>query len=360
MSHYCPRTLVLQQDSVSLYHYHLSESNPPPENATININSEDSEDSINPRPPQQKPVLLLLYALVNRPTLLDLRPERSLIRRLLEQDLDVYLLDWGEPPQNKNLTLADYIQHYIHQAVEWLKHTNKLNSIHLMGICQGGYFALCYASLYPTNIAKLITTVAPVDFSRGENALSKALNKIDLDRLVAKYGDIPGIVITRFLAKFSPFKFRYQKLQAKLKEESSRTKQKTEQALYSALENWSFDSPRQAARAFLTFTKEGWQQNALVNNHLKLNKIIVSLQNITHDVLNIYAIDDHIWPNENTLALRDFIQSANYQLLSFQGGHLGVFISISAQKLIPNSIALFIGGKDVSPDNLNSRGCECI
>ncbi len=43
-----------------------------------------------------KPVLIC-YAMVNRPYLLDLQPDRSFIRELLLSGLDVYLLDWGYP-----------------------------------------------------------------------------------------------------------------------------------------------------------------------------------------------------------------------------------------------------------------------
>ena len=46
----------------------------------------------------QRPVLIC-FALVNRPYVLDLQPDRSLIRRLLEANLTVYLIDWGDPDE---------------------------------------------------------------------------------------------------------------------------------------------------------------------------------------------------------------------------------------------------------------------
>ena len=41
--------------------------------------------------------LVICYALVNRPYMMDLQPDRSLIRGLLAHGLDVYLVDWGYP-----------------------------------------------------------------------------------------------------------------------------------------------------------------------------------------------------------------------------------------------------------------------
>jgi polyhydroxyalkanoate synthase len=41
--------------------------------------------------------ILVVYALVNKPYILDLQPNRSVVRRLLEGGYDVYMIDWGEP-----------------------------------------------------------------------------------------------------------------------------------------------------------------------------------------------------------------------------------------------------------------------
>jgi polyhydroxyalkanoate synthase len=54
--------------------------------------------------------LLIVYALVNRPSILDLEPERSLIRGLVEAGRDVYLLDWGDPSAaDHERPLDDYV-----------------------------------------------------------------------------------------------------------------------------------------------------------------------------------------------------------------------------------------------------------
>ena len=41
--------------------------------------------------------VLLVYALINRPYILDLRPENSFVRHLLRHGYDVFMLDWGAP-----------------------------------------------------------------------------------------------------------------------------------------------------------------------------------------------------------------------------------------------------------------------
>ena len=73
--------------------------------------------------------LLIVYALVNRPYMMDLQEDRSLIRGLLAQGLDVYLIDWGYPDgADRFTTLADsptdtrhgagmaLVRRYVHEA----------------------------------------------------------------------------------------------------------------------------------------------------------------------------------------------------------------------------------------------------
>src|SRR5262245_27717386 len=44
----------------------------------------------------QEPILIS-YALVNRPYILDLQPSRSVVQQLMKRGFNVYLIDWGIP-----------------------------------------------------------------------------------------------------------------------------------------------------------------------------------------------------------------------------------------------------------------------
>src|ERR1700676_4207246 len=71
--------------------------------------------------------LLIVYALVNRPYMMDLQEDRSLIRGLLASGLDVYLIDWGYPDgADRFTTLADYIDRRArdiptHPLIQWTR-----------------------------------------------------------------------------------------------------------------------------------------------------------------------------------------------------------------------------------------------
>jgi len=43
---------------------------------------------------QLKTPLLVVYALINRETMLDLQPGRSVVQTFLDQGIDLYMIDW--------------------------------------------------------------------------------------------------------------------------------------------------------------------------------------------------------------------------------------------------------------------------
>src|SRR5918993_1450439 len=58
--------------------------------------------------------VLLVYALILRPYVLDLVPGNSLVGYLVGEGFDVYLLDWGVPDgQDSDLSFEDYVLDYM-------------------------------------------------------------------------------------------------------------------------------------------------------------------------------------------------------------------------------------------------------
>jgi polyhydroxyalkanoate synthase len=149
--------------------------------------------------PHHRPVLIS-YALVNRYLVADLQEDRSLVRNLLDNGMDVYVIDWGDPaPQDKFLTVEDYVDGYLGNCVDFIRESRGLDAINLFGICQGGTFATCYAALNPEKVRTLTLTVTPIDFHAGEDRQMPELGLlfnwaqgIDVDLLVDACGNVPA------------------------------------------------------------------------------------------------------------------------------------------------------------------------
>ena len=156
--------------------------------------------------------ILIVYALVNRPYMVDLQEDRSLVRNLLKLGMDVYLIDWGYPARaDRWLTLDDYINGYINNCVDAVRERHGGGPINIMSICQGGTFSLCYTALHPTKVKNLITMVTPVDFHVKEGfanlwaGCDAGTPGMNFDALVDAFGNIPGEFMNLGFLMMKPF-----------------------------------------------------------------------------------------------------------------------------------------------------------
>ena len=74
-----------------------------------------------PEEKRHKLPLFLVFAIMNRPHVLDLRPGHSFVEYMLRHGYDLYLLDWGAPgPEDRNLKFDDYTLEYLPRAIRKL------------------------------------------------------------------------------------------------------------------------------------------------------------------------------------------------------------------------------------------------
>jgi polyhydroxyalkanoate synthase len=284
------------------------------------------------------PPLLICYAMINRPYVLDLQPDRSLIRELLSLGLDVYLLDWGYPDGADRFTgLDEYILGYLHRCVDEILKTHRSESLNLLGVCQGGTMSLCYAALEPRRIANLITMVTPVDFKTPENLLSKWVQQIDID-LMTRAGNVSGELLNATYLGLMPFRLTQQKYVDLADMAGDRARLEN----FARMEKWIFDSPDQPARAFGEFVKWMFQENRLIKGGLELGGRPVSLRCVTQPVLNIYALRDHLVPPSASIALGAHIGSTQYTELPVDVGHIGMYVSGRARTTVSEAIAKWL------------------
>lgn len=313
-----PKTLVYRDRKLALYRY----------------------DALKPL--HENPVktpLLIVYALVNRPYILDLQPNKSLVLNLLAQGFDIFLIDWGYPdPSDRYLTLEDYILDDLSTCVDQVCHITHQAKLNMLGVCQGGVFSLCYSAIFPEKIRNLITMVTPVDFSTPDNLLTHLLKSVDVDLLVDATGNMPGDALNIAYLGLKPYELTSKKYvdMQDIVNDPVRIKD------FMRMEKWIFDSPDQAGEAFREFVKVLFQENQLVKGKMTLDGYRVDLKKLTMPILNIYALRDHLVPPSASMALRECVGSKDYTELGFDTGHIGIYVSGRAQKVIPPHIGKWL------------------
>ncbi|WP_201314820.1 class III poly(R)-hydroxyalkanoic acid synthase subunit PhaC [Dyella sp. EPa41] len=285
--------------------------------------------------PSTKTPTLIVYALVNTVWMTDLQEDRSLVRNLLEQGEDVYLLDWGYPDgADRWLTLDDYINGYLDRCVDAVRKAAGAEAINLLGICQGGTFSLCYTATHGEKVKNLITMVTPVDFQTPDNMLSSWSRDLDVDLFVDTMGNIPAELLNWVYLTLKPVRLNQQKYVG-LVDILDNPK---ELQNFLRMERWIFDSPDQAGEAFREFIKDFYQQNKLVKGEVVIGGKPVDLGMITQPVLNIFAEQDHLVPPDASRALGRHVGTTDYTQLAFKGGHIGIYVSGRAQREVPPAI----------------------
>jgi len=283
--------------------------------------------------------VLIVYALANRPYMMDLQPQRSLIRGLMDKGLEIYLIDWGYPDaDDTKLDLSDYIDGFIGGCVDKIRDRHRLERINVLGVCQGGTFSLCYSALYADKIRNLVLMVTPVDFHTPDNLLTTWLRHVDVDRLVDVLGNVPGELLNWVFVSMKPLRLTGQKYLDMLNLLDDEEKTKT----FLRMEKWIHDSPAQAGECFRQFAKDLYQQNKLVEGGMEIGGRAVELRRITMPVLNVYATQDHIVPPDASRALEAHIDSTDYTSFAFEGGHIGIYVSARAQRQVPQKIAKWL------------------
>jgi len=314
-----PKTEVYNEDKLTLYRY-----------------NRDTESTY-------KTPVLIVYALVNTYKMLDIQPDRSYIRNLLAAGLDVYLIDWGFPTKiDKYLSIDDYVNGYINNCVDFIRKKNRVEKINILSICQGGTLSVIYSSLYPNKVKNLVTHVTPIDFSTNDGLLFRWSRDMDFDKIVEGFnGLIPGDFLNQGFDILKPM--------MKLQKHQTLTHSMDDEGKllnFLRMEKWISESPDQAGECFKQFMKDLYQENKLIKGELVVGTKKVNLKNLTSNLLNIYATEDHLVPPASTIPLNDYVGSADKELYSFKGGHIGVFVGSKSQKELAPAVTEWLKKRD--------------
>ncbi len=314
-----PHDIVYQEDRVRLKHYL-------PETA-----------------PRVQTPLLMVHGLFNRETVLDLQPDRSVVRHFLKEGVDVYLLDWGTPgPVDRYLTLDDHISGYLNNIVDFILARHGLPSLNLMGVCMGGTFGVMYAALHPEKIRNLITTVAPTNFDTDKGLLHIWMKGIDADRLVDAFGNVPGNLMTISFLLLNPARLLFDKYIGFL--ENMDNKEFVENFI--RMEKWIFDTPDVPGETMRQMVKDLYQKNLLIQSSMELGGVRLDLQRLTMPVLNIFAQYDHLVPPEACQLLTQRVGSTDTEDICQDTGHIGIYVGSRFQKELVPRIATWLLERD--------------
>jgi polyhydroxyalkanoate synthase len=280
---------------------------------------------------KHKTPLLMIYALINKPYILDLIPGMSLVEYLVEQGFDVYMLDWGDWEwEDRDLSFCDLIDNYITRAVRKVAQISESSEISLLGYCMGGTITTMYASLYPEPLIKnIIYVAAPIDFQNaGLSSVWLQDPEFDPDRVADTFQLIPKDFIdfgVKMLRPVNNFWGTYTRLWKSIDDG-------TPIAAWKALNKWVNDNSNFPGAAYRQWIKELYQGNKLVKKEFYLRGRLVDMANIKANLLVLSGENDHLVLPHQTKTILDHASSTDKTYKEFPVGHGGIVFGRFAKR----------------------------
>ncbi|WP_306059730.1 class III poly(R)-hydroxyalkanoic acid synthase subunit PhaC [Natronococcus wangiae] len=270
--------------------------------------------------------ILVVYALINRPYILDLQPDRSVVRTLLEAGFDVYLIDWGEPSAlDRSLSLDDYVNRYVDNCVDEVRERSGQDAINVLGYCMGGTMTAMYAALYPEKVRNLALMAAGLCFA-GEGGVLElwgAENYYDPETVTDTFDNVPAEFLDVGFALMDPVAnnvTKYVRFYDNVEDEDFVEN-------FARMERWLDEGIDVAGVAYEEFIEDIYQENKLYENELELGGERVDVGEIDMPVLQIVAEYDHLIPPGASKPFNEAIASEDTEIMEFPTGHIGMSVS---------------------------------
>ncbi|MFW5964666.1 MAG: class III poly(R)-hydroxyalkanoic acid synthase subunit PhaC, partial [Natronomonas sp.] len=331
-----PSEVVYEENKLELLHYK-------PEDAGIDV----PEDEQNDVP------ILIVYALINKPFILDLQPDRSVVRRLLEAGHDVYLIDWNEPSTlDQHLTIDDYVNRYIDNCVDVVRERSGQDRINILGYCMGGTMTAMYTALHQEKVRTLGLMAAGLCFDDTGGVLELWGNDeyYDPRDVVDVFGNVPAEMLDVGFALMDPvanYVSKYVRLYDNLENDDFVEN-------FARMERWLGEGIDLAGEAYIQFLEDIYQQNKLYNNELYLNGKHVDITKIDVPILQITGEYDHLIPSESSKPFNEVVGSTDTEIIEYPTGHIGLAVSGSSHRDVwPRVAEWYIEKSADDPEHLD-------
>jgi polyhydroxyalkanoate synthase len=287
--------------------------------------------------------LLLVFALINRPDIFDLRPGGSFVEFLLEEGFDVFLVDWGYPDEEDADTgLDDYVCDELPWAIRETLRASGADELTLVGWCIGATLCAMYCGLQDraaSTVRNLALLTMPIDGRGSTYARWVGDPAFDSDRVAAEWRVLPGPVVdfaNKLLKPVTNFWTTYRRLGEQVVEGTARRE------LYQPMAKWVADNPNFPGRAWAQWIQLMYRDGSLASGLYTLRGARVDLRRIDQNLLVITASADHIAPRAGTLPILELVSSEDVTHFDRPGGHIGLIAGSAAKRQIWPDIASWL------------------
>jgi poly(3-hydroxybutyrate) depolymerase len=205
------------------------------------------------------------------------------------------------------------------------------DSVHLVGLCQGGWMSAMYAARFPAKVRSLVLAAAPIDTHAGGGLIvemAKDLPMSFFEELVAAGGGLMrGQVMLAGWKSMHPDKQleKYLDLYEHIEEKNYIERTET-------FERW-YENPVNLPGAFyLQGVQELFKENRLIRGEFVALGKQISLKTVTCPVYLLAGEADDITLKEQVFNAEKYLGTPKHQVVKtlVPGGHIGLFMGTRA------------------------------
>jgi polyhydroxyalkanoate synthase len=265
--------------------------------------------------------VVLVPSMVNKSDILDLLPEKSLLRWLSVQGFASHLFDWGTPTDDAGQADFDKaIAERLLPAIESLG-----GPVILVGYCMGGLFTAAVSALRPELVRAQIMLATPWNFHDEAGYLRNRLTIMNpmAQTYMQQYSRLPDTWMQTVFATLDP--------EGSIKKFSgfARIDDEAKERMFVAVEDWvneGVDLPSGIAKMCLT---NWYQDNEPYNGAWNVMGQVIDAARIETPTLIIAAKSDRIVPPDSALGYVERNPSA--KSIICETGHVGLLAGSKAE-----------------------------
>ena len=286
------------------------------------------------------PPVLIVHSLVSKSYVLDLLPNTSMVRYLIGEGFDVFLLDWMPPdPADAENTLEAYVDGYVPDAIGALLQDAGAREVTLIGYCFGGILTLLVAAGHPElPVRNMMVMATPCDYREmGFMSNMFASGRLGPDDVIDETGLVPAHALDEGFQTLKPTDPIVQRVNFF---ENLWNDEFVEGFL--AINQWARDQVPFPGAAFRQTVNLLIRQNSLLEGVIPLGRRQARLKDIHCPFLNAFAEQDGITPAASSEPLTQLVGSADASELRLHSGHIGFVAGRQAAKIARPEIADWI------------------
>lgn len=267
--------------------------------------------------------VLIIPAWIMKYYILDLTPEDSLVRYLVEQGKTVFIVSWKNPTEkDRDLVMKDYLQQGVMAALDATTAITGSNKIHAVGYCLGGTLLSIAAALMARRGDERLKTMSlfasMVDFREaGEIGMFLGESMMSfLEALMRKQGylgieNMTGAFTSLRVSDlvYEPNVNRYL---------LGRDRQ------LNGLLAWNTDGTRMPYRMHMEYLRNCYIENNLAESRYKVDGETVSIDDISVPSFVVGTVTDHVAPWKSVYEIHRLTHNELTFVLTTGGHNAGI------------------------------------